>query len=113
MARHVKKGDTVEVIAGDNKGATGKVMRVMPDKRSGAGGRRQLVHKHVRPSQRNPQGGRIQVERPIHISNVLPVNPKTFQGHPGAVSGGRQGRQEACGRPTAARSAVVRRRTRK
>jgi large subunit ribosomal protein L24 len=36
--------------------------------------------KHVRPSRRNPQGGRITVEQPIHISNVLPVNPKTSKG---------------------------------
>jgi len=39
-----------------------------------------LAHKHVRPSQKNPQGGRIRVERPIHISNVLPVNPKSNKG---------------------------------
>ncbi len=80
MAAHVKKGDMVQIIAGSHKGATGKVLRVIPD--------RQLVvieghnrkYKHVRPSRKNPQGGRIQVERPVHMSNVLPVNPKTSKG---------------------------------
>ena len=80
MARHIKKGDLVEVICGDDKGVTGKVMRVLPDKGRVLVEGVNLVHKHVRPSQRNPQGGRIRVERPIHISNVLPVNPKTSRG---------------------------------
>jgi large subunit ribosomal protein L24 len=39
-----------------------------------------LVKKHVRPSRRNPSGGRINIEQPIHVSNVLPVNPKTNKG---------------------------------
>ena len=76
MARHVKKGDTVEIIAGEHKGATGRVLRVMPDKQRVIVQGHNMAHKHVRPSQRNPQGGRITVEQPIHISNVLPVNPK-------------------------------------
>lgn len=80
MARHIKKGDTVVVIAGDSKGATGKVMRVMPDKNRVLVEGVNLAYKHVRPSQKNPQGGRIRVERPIHISNVLPVNPKGSKG---------------------------------
>lgn len=80
MARHIKKGDMVEVICGDNKGVTGRVMRVLPDKNRVLVEGVNMAHKHVRPSQRNPQGGRIRVERPIHISNVLPVNPKTNRG---------------------------------
>ena len=80
MARHIKKGDMVEVICGDNKGVTGRVMRVLTDKDRVLVEGVNMVHKHVRPSQRNPQGGRIRVERPIHISNVLPVNPKTSRG---------------------------------
>lgn len=80
MARHVKKGDTVEIIAGVNKGATGKVMRVIPGKDRVLVEGVNLAHKHVRPSQKNPQGGRIRVERPIHISNILPVNPKNNKG---------------------------------
>ena len=77
MALHVKKGDTVEIIAGDHKGATGKVLHVYPDKNTVIVQGHNLAKKHVRPSRRNPQGGRINVEQPIHISNVLPVNPKS------------------------------------
>ena len=80
MARHIKKGDQVEVISGDQKGATGRVMRVIPDKQQVLVEGVNLAYKHVRPSQRNPQGGRIRVERPIHVSNLLPVNPKSNKG---------------------------------
>lgn len=80
MARHIKKGDQVEVISGDQKGAIGRVMRVIPDKQQVLVEGVNLAHKHVRPSQKNPQGGRIRVERPIHISNLLPVNPKSNKG---------------------------------
>ena len=80
MALHVKKGDMVEIIAGDHKGSKGKVMKVIPDKQRVVVEGLNLAHKHVRPSQQNPQGGRIRIERPIHISNVLPVSPKTSKG---------------------------------
>jgi len=80
MARHVKKGDTVEIKAGVNKGATGKVMRVIPDRDRVLVAGVNLAYKHVRPTQKNPQGGRIRIERPIHISNVQPVNPKSSNG---------------------------------
>jgi len=80
MAAHIKKGDTVEVIAGDNKGSTGRVMKVIPSKKRVIVEGLNLAYKHVRPSQRNPQGGRIRIEQPIHISNVLPVNPKSSRG---------------------------------
>ena len=80
MARHVRKGDMVEIISGDSKGQTGKVMRVLPDGKRVVVEGLNLVYKHVRPSQRNPQGGRIRVEQPIHISNVLPVDPKSSKG---------------------------------
>ena len=80
MAFHVKKGDTVEIIAGDHKGASGRVLRVMPEKNSVIVQGHNLAKKHVKPSRKNPQGGRINVECPIHISNVLPVNPKSTKG---------------------------------
>ena len=80
MAVHIKKGDTVEVITGDNKGSTGKVMKVIPSKKRVIVEGLNLAYKHVRPSQRNPQGGRIRIEQSIHISNVLPVNPKSSRG---------------------------------
>jgi large subunit ribosomal protein L24 len=80
MALHIKKGDTVEIIAGDHKGTTGKVLRVLREKNKVVVQGQNLAKKHVRPSQKNPQGGRINVEQPIHISNVLPLNPKTSKG---------------------------------
>ena len=79
MARHIRKGDTVSVLAGDDKGKTGAVLRV--DARRGKvlvqGINR--VYRHLRPSRKHPQGGRIQKEMPISLSNVLPVDPKTQQ----------------------------------
>ncbi|MFA5240057.1 MAG: 50S ribosomal protein L24 [Phycisphaerae bacterium] len=80
MALHIKKGDTVEIITGDHKGATGKVLRVIPDKNKVVVQGHNIAKKHVRPSRKSPQGGRIDVEQPIHISNVLPVNPKNSKG---------------------------------
>lgn len=77
MALHVKKGDTVEVIAGDARGTRGKVLSVDPVKRKLVVEGVNRVYKHVRPSRRNPQGGRLQMERPIDISNVMVVNSKT------------------------------------
>jgi large subunit ribosomal protein L24 len=75
MARHIKTGDQVVVISGAEKGHTGKVLRVLLDKNRVVveGVNRQW--KHVRPSQRHPQGGRVQKDAPIHISNVLPLDP--------------------------------------
>lgn len=80
MALHIKKGDMVEIIAGDQKGATGKVLRVLPKENKVVVQGHNMVKKHVRPSRKNPQGGRINVEQPIHVSNVLPLNPKSSKG---------------------------------
>jgi large subunit ribosomal protein L24 len=80
MALHIKKGDMVEIIAGDDKGATGRVLRVIPEKNKVVVQGHNIAKKHVRPSRKNPQGGRINVEQPIHISNVLPLNTKTSRG---------------------------------
>lgn len=80
MASHIKKGDIVEIISGDHKGATGRVLRVIPGKHRVVVQGHNIAKKHVRPSRKNPQGGRINIEQPIHISNVLPVNPKSSRG---------------------------------
>ena len=80
MALHVKKGDLVEIIAGDHKGATGRVLHVYPAENKVVVQGHNIAKKHVRPSRKNPQGGRIDIEQPIHISNVLPVNPKSSKG---------------------------------
>ena len=80
MGLHIKKGDMVQIIAGAHKGAVGRVLHVYPEKNKVVVQGQNIAKKHVRPSRRNPQGGRINVEQPIHISNVLPVNPKSSKG---------------------------------
>jgi len=80
MARHVRKDDIVEVISGDHRGQQGKVLRVITKRDQVVVEGVNMVYRHVRPSRQNPQGGRLQKEAPIHISNVLPVDPKTGRG---------------------------------
>jgi len=80
VAAKVRKGDRVEVIAGAHKGQQGKVLRVDPDKDHVWIQEVNLVYRHLRPSRTNPQGGRIRKEAPIHVSSVLPVDPKTGRG---------------------------------
>lgn len=80
MAYRVKRNDVVEVIAGDQKGARGKVLRVDRDSGRVVVEGVNMVYRHVRPNKRNPQGGRIQKEAPIHASNVMPVDSKTGKG---------------------------------
>jgi large subunit ribosomal protein L24 len=79
MARHVKKGDMVVVLSGDDKGKVGQVLRVNPGKSKVLVQGINRVYKHMKPSRKHPRGGRIQKEMPVHLSNVLPVDPKTNQ----------------------------------
>lgn len=74
---HIKKGDNVYVNAGDNKGQSGKVLEVVVEKRRAIVEGVNMVSKHVKPSAKNPQGGIIKQEAPIHISNLQPVDAKT------------------------------------
>ena len=74
---HVRKNDMVMVIAGNDKGTRAKVLKVDPRNHTVVLEGVNIARKHVRPSRRNPQGGILDIERPIHISNVLPINPKT------------------------------------
>lgn len=73
MPRHVRKGDLVQVIAGDDKGRQGTILRVFPTKDLVVVQGINVHKKHVKPNQRNPQGAVIDKELPVHISNVLPV----------------------------------------
>jgi large subunit ribosomal protein L24 len=70
---HVRKDDLVEVIAGDDaqKGRPRKVLRVLPDENKIVVEGVNRVYKHVKPSRRNPQGGRLSKEMPMAVSNVL------------------------------------------
>ena len=70
-SRRVLRDDMVMVIAGDDKGKTGRVLRVIPEKSRIVVEGVNLVHRHIRRSQQNPQGGRVKREAPIHISNVM------------------------------------------
>lgn len=74
---HVKKGDEVKVIAGNDKGRRGRVLAVFPGKeRVLVEGINMRIH-HDKPSQENQQGGRIERELPVHISNVMVIDPTT------------------------------------
>jgi large subunit ribosomal protein L24 len=76
----IKTGDNVKVIAGDHKGITGKVSRVYKEKNKAIVEGVNMVSKHTKPSAKNPQGGIVKKEAPIHISNLLLVDgekPKT------------------------------------
>jgi large subunit ribosomal protein L24 len=74
---HVKKGDKVMVISGKDKGKTGVVLSAFPKKDRVLIEGVNIVKKHSKPSQMNPQGGIISQEAPIHVSNVMPLDPKT------------------------------------
>ncbi len=74
---HVKKGDTVKVITGKDKGKQGVILQVFPKKERVIVEGVNIVKKHAKPSQDNPQGGIINKEAAIHVSNVMPIDPKT------------------------------------
>lgn len=75
--KRVKKDDAVVVISGRDKGTKGKVLAVFPKTDKVLVEGVNVRTKHVKPSQTNPQGGRIKKEAPIHISNVMLADPRT------------------------------------
>src|ERR1035437_1166474 len=79
MAARIKKDDVVYVRSGASKGKTGKVLRMLGDDKVLVEGVN-IVWKHLKPTQANQRGGRIQKEAPIHICKVQPVDPKTGKG---------------------------------
>ena len=80
MAVHIKKNDIVMVVSGDHRGAQGKVLQVDRRRKRVIVEGVNMVFRHVRPTRRNPQGGRIQTEAPIHMSNVLPYDASAGKG---------------------------------
>lgn len=72
-----KKGDKVKVITGKDKGKSGKVLAAFPKKDRVLIEGINMVKKHTKPSNVNPQGGILNVEAPIHVSNVMLIDPKT------------------------------------
>jgi large subunit ribosomal protein L24 len=73
----IRKGDLVKVIAGDSKGAQGKVLEVIVDKNRALVEGTNMVSKHTKPNASAPNGGIIKKEAPIHISNLMLVDPKS------------------------------------
>jgi len=73
----VKSGDTVRVIAGDHKGSEGKILQIFIDKNKAVVEGINMVKKHTKPSAQNPQGGIVEKEAPMHISNLSLIDPKS------------------------------------
>ena len=76
MKIHVKKGDTVKVIAGDSRGKQGKVLEVNTDKYRALVEGANMVSKHTKANAKNAKGGIVKKEAPIHISNLMVVDNK-------------------------------------
>ena len=74
---HIKKGDTVYVNAGNDKGKTGKVLSVDPSKDRAIVEGINMVSKHTKPNAQNPQGGIIKQEAGIHVSNLQLIDPQS------------------------------------
>ncbi len=73
----IKKGDTVYVNAGNDRGKTGRVVRVLVKKNRAVVEGINMVSKSVKPSAKHPQGGIIKMEAPIHVSNLSLIDPKS------------------------------------
>ena len=81
---HIRKNDTVIVLTGEDKGKTGKVLKVLVKEQRAIVEGINIVNKSAKPSAKNPQGGFEKIEAPIHISNLSLVDPKS--GKPTRVS---------------------------
>lgn len=73
----IRKGDLVQVIAGNSKGTKGKVLQILTDKNRAVVEGANIVKKHTKPSAANPNGGIIEKEGSIHLSNLALIDPKT------------------------------------
>jgi large subunit ribosomal protein L24 len=74
---HIKKGDTVIIITGESKGQKGRVLEINRDKYKAIVEGVNMVSKHTKPNAKAPQGGIIKKEAPVHISNIMLVDPTT------------------------------------
>ena len=79
MKFHVKKGDLVKIISGNSKGKEGKITTMLPDKQKAVVEGVNVVTKHIKPTAQNPNGRIEKVEAPIHISNLMVIDPATGQ----------------------------------
>jgi large subunit ribosomal protein L24 len=74
---NIRKNDNVMVISGNDRGKTGKVLKVFPKKQRVIVEGINVRKRHTKPNQTNPQGGIIEKESPVHVSNVMLIDPKT------------------------------------
>jgi len=74
---HIKKGDTVIVITGESKGQKGRVLEVDREKNRAIVEGINMVSKHTKPNSKSPQGGILKKEAPVHISNLMLLDPKS------------------------------------
>ncbi len=74
---HIKKGDMVQVLAGDSKNSKGKVLEVIVEKERAIVEGLNMVSKHTKPNAKSPQGGIVKQEASIHISNLQVIEPKS------------------------------------
>ncbi len=88
---HIKKGDQVFVLAGKDKGKTGKVLKVLVEKERAIVEGVNIVSKSTKPSAKNPQGGIVKQEASIHISNLNLIDPKS--GKPTRIAIKREGKK--------------------
>ena len=80
MAARIRKGDTVVVISGKDKGKTGKIKQILAEEGRVVVEGVNMVKRHMRPTPRSPSGGILEREQPISASKVMPVDPKTGKG---------------------------------
>jgi large subunit ribosomal protein L24 len=76
MALRLRKGDMVQIMAGEHKGQTGKIVKVLVEKNRALVEGRNIVKRHSKPSPKNQQGGIMEKEAPIHMSNLMLMCPK-------------------------------------
>ena len=88
---HIRKNDTVMVLAGEDKGKTGKVLKVLVKENRAIVEGVNIVSKSAKPSAKHPQGGIIKQEAPIHISNLSLIDPKS--GKPTRIAIKREGKK--------------------
>jgi large subunit ribosomal protein L24 len=100
MRLRIRKGDTVMVIAGDDRGKTGRVLSVDLEKRRVIVEKVNFVKRHTRPRGNAQQGGILEKEAPIHLSNVLLHDPKAGRGVRVGVRLTKDGRRERISRAT-------------
>ena len=80
MAARIRKGDTVIVISGKDKGKKGKILRLLLDDDKVVIEGVNIIKRHVKPTPKSPQGGILEREAPIHACKVMPLDPKSGKG---------------------------------